>query len=182
MFWNNQCVWHPLPFSSSTTTARWFSITNLSALAADLVPRIVIDWRTEQRDIQQYLGDPKIVIPQFPLVPPFFHTLQICQLMPPLSTIYDFHDFGLIFAGIMHCLPQRLKSTLFEIFSTLQVPFGHPPFEKISNNIDFSLWGKQCIIPAKMRPKLWKSDIVMGGAAFLHFSHPSKFFFFESKR
>ena len=33
------------------------------------------------------------------------------------STMYDFHDFGLIFAGQMHCLPQRLKSTLFEIFS-----------------------------------------------------------------
>ena len=24
---------------------------------------------------------------------------------------------------------QRLKLTLFEIFSTLRVPFGHPPFE-----------------------------------------------------
>ena len=44
--------------------------------------------------------------------------------------------------------------------STLRVPFGHPPFEKISNNVDFSLWGKQCICPAKMRPKLWKSHIV----------------------
>ena len=58
-------------------------------------------------------------------------------------------------------LPQRLKSTLFEIFSILRVPFGHPPFEKISNNVDFSLWGKQCICPAKMRPKLWKSHIVV---------------------
>ena len=33
------------------------------------------------------------------------------------GTICDFHEFGLIFAGQMHCLPQRLKSTLFEIFS-----------------------------------------------------------------
>ena len=48
------------------------------------------------------------------------------------STICDYHNFGLIFAGIMHCLPQRLKSTLW-------VPFGHPPFEKVSNNVDFSL-------------------------------------------
>ena len=46
------------------------------------------------------------------------------------------------------------------LINTLRVPFGHPPFEKISNNVDFSLWGKQCICPTKMRPKLWKSDIV----------------------
>ena len=43
---------------------------------------------------------------------------------------------------------------------TLRVPFWHPPFEKISNNIDFSLWGKQCVCPVKMRPKSWKSNIV----------------------
>ena len=35
----------------------------------------------------------------------------------PYSTMFDFHNFGLIFVGQMHCLPQRLKSTLFEIFS-----------------------------------------------------------------
>ena len=64
------------------------------------------------------------------------------------------------YSHVVARLPQRLKSTLFEIFSTLRVPFGHPPFEKISNNVDFSLWGKQCICPAKMRPKLWKSHIV----------------------
>ena len=34
-----------------------------------------------------------------------------------LDTMCDFHDFGLIFVGQMHCLPQRLKSTLLEIFS-----------------------------------------------------------------
>ena len=38
---------------------------------------------------------------------------------------------------------------------------GCPPFEKISNNVDFSLWGKQCICPASMRPKLWKSHILL---------------------
>ena len=32
-------------------------------------------------------------------------------------TMCDFNNFGLIFTGQMHCLPQRLKSTLFEIFS-----------------------------------------------------------------
>ena len=64
------------------------------------------------------------------------------------------------YSHVVARLPQRLKSTLFEIFSILQVPLGHPPFEKISNNVDFSLWGKQCICPTKMRPKLWKSHIV----------------------
>ena len=58
-------------------------------------------------------------------------------------------------------LPQRLKSMLFELFSTFWVPFGHHLFKIFSNNIDFSLWGKQCICPAKMRPKLWKSHIVL---------------------
>ena len=54
-------------------------------------------------------------------------------------TMYDFHDFGLIFAGIMHCLPQRLKSMLFEIFSKGGCPKGTRSVEKISNNVDFSL-------------------------------------------
>ena len=43
----------------------------------------------------------------------------------------DFHDCGLIFAGQMHCLPQRLKST------------GTLCSKKISNNVDFSLWGSR---------------------------------------
>ena len=38
------------------------------------------------------------------------------------------------YSHVVARLPQRLKSTLFEIFSTLWVPFGHPPFEKITNN------------------------------------------------
>ena len=37
-------------------------------------------------------------------------------------------------------------------------PEGYP---EISNNVDFSLWGKQCICPAKMRPKSWKTDTVI---------------------
>ena len=59
-------------------------------------------------------------------------------------TMCDFHNFGLIFAGQMHCLPQRLKSTLFENFSNGGCPKGTRSVEKISNNVDFSLWGKQC--------------------------------------
>ena len=58
-------------------------------------------------------------------------------------TMFDFHDFGLIFAGQMHCLPQRLKSTLFEIFSNGGCPKGTRSVEKISNNVDFSLWGNR---------------------------------------
>ena len=54
-------------------------------------------------------------------------------------TMCDFHNFGLIFAGQMHCLPQRLKSTLFEIFSNGGCPKGTRSVEKISNNVDFSL-------------------------------------------
>ena len=56
-----------------------------------------------------------------------------------IFTMFDFHDFGLIFAGQMHCLPQRLKSTLFEIFLNGGCPKGTQSVEKISNNVDFSL-------------------------------------------
>ena len=59
------------------------------------------------------------------------------------GTMCDFHNFGLIFVGQMHCLPQRLKSTLFEIFSNGGCPKGTRSVEKISNNIDFSLWGNR---------------------------------------
>ena len=55
----------------------------------------------------------------------------------------DFPNFGLIFVGQMHCLPQRLKSTLFEIFSNGGCPKGTRSVEKISNNVDFSLWGNR---------------------------------------
>ena len=50
----------------------------------------------------------------------------------------DFHNFGLIFVGEMQCLPQRLKSMLFEFFSNEGCPKGTRSVEKISNNIDFS--------------------------------------------
>ena len=46
-------------------------------------------------------------------------------------------------------LPQRLKSTFSEIFSSLWVAFGDRPLENFSKNIDFSLWGKQCIFLPK---------------------------------
>ena len=51
----------------------------------------------------------------------------------------DFHNLGLIFAGQMHCLPQRLKSVLFEIFSNRGCPKGTLSVEKISNNVDFEV-------------------------------------------
>ena len=57
----------------------------------------------------------------------------------------DFHYFGLIFAGQMHRLPQRLRSMLFEIFSNGRCPKGTRSVEKISNNVDFSLWGNRAI-------------------------------------
>ena len=43
------------------------------------------------------------------------------------------------FLRTMHGLPQRLKSTLFEIFLNGGCPKGTRSVEKISNNIDFSL-------------------------------------------
>ena len=46
-----------------------------------------------------------------------------------------FSQFWSHFRGTMHCLHQRLKSTLFEIF------LNGAEWEKISNNDDFSLWG-----------------------------------------
>ena len=52
-----------------------------------------------------------------------------------------FSQFWSHFQGTMYCLPQRLKSILFEIFSNEAAPKGPLEWEKISNNVDFSLWG-----------------------------------------
>ena len=60
-----------------------------------------------------------------------------------IHTMCDFYNFGLIFVGQMHCLPQWLKSTLFEISSNGECPKSTRSVEKISNNIDFSLWGNR---------------------------------------
>ena len=43
-----------------------------------------------------------------------------------------------------HCLPQTLKSTFFEIFrALLGSPKGPRSEEKISKNVDFSVWGNR---------------------------------------
>ena len=55
------------------------------------------------------------------------------------NTMCDFHNFGLLFAGQMHCWPQRLISTLFEMFSNGGCLKGARSVEKISNNVDFCL-------------------------------------------
>ena len=57
-------------------------------------------------------------------------------------------------------LPQRLKSTFFEKKShSTGSSFGAIPLEKISTNLDFSLWGKQqCIVP-KLQFFLWFSSL-----------------------
>ena len=62
---------------------------------------------------------------------------------------YQIHYLCVIFTilvsfsqdNAMHCLPQRLKSTLFEIFCNGAAPKGPAEWEKITNNIDFSFWG-----------------------------------------
>ena len=53
----------------------------------------------------------------------------------PEITMYDFHNFGHIFAGQMHYLPQRLKSTLFEIFSKGGCPKGTRSVEKFQTTL-----------------------------------------------
>ena len=51
-----------------------------------------------------------------------------------------FSQFWSHFRGTMHCLPQRLKSTFFEIFSNGAALKGPALSEKIfSKNVDFSL-------------------------------------------
>ena len=57
----------------------------------------------------------------------------------------------------------RLKSMLFlekKCLHSWSPSSGTCHLKKIQKTVDFSLWGKQCIYPTKMRPKLWKSHIV----------------------
>ena len=52
-------------------------------------------------------------------------------------------------------LPQRLKSRFFEIFLHSWFPLGPAPGHPInffSKNVDFSLWGKQCILLRRRMP------------------------------
>ena len=62
-------------------------------------------------------------------------------------------------------LPQRHTSTLFEIFSTLWVPFEHPPFEKNSNNVILPFEANSAL-SCEMRHKLWKLYIVQNICVF----------------
>ena len=66
--------------------------------------------------------------------------LTIKSSRHPLHYVW-FSQFWSHFRRTMHCLPQRLKSTLFEIFSNRGCLKGTRSVEKISNNVDFSLWG-----------------------------------------
>ena len=60
-----------------------------------------------------------------------------------------FSQFWSHFHETMHCLPQRLKSTFFEKILSEGFPKGTRRQKQISKNIDFSLWGRQCIVPWK---------------------------------
>ena len=44
-----------------------------------------------------------------------------------------------MYVWVVARLPQRLKATFFEFFSSLQYSFGDSPLEKFSKNVDFSL-------------------------------------------
>ena len=51
------------------------------------------------------------------------------------------------FGRTVHCLSQRLTSMFFEKISECMVPLkGNRSEENFSKNVDFSLWGKQCIV------------------------------------
>jgi len=51
-------------------------------------------------------------------------------ILKAIHYVWFSHNFGLIFAGQMHCLPQRLKSTVFEIFSNRAAPKGSAEWRK----------------------------------------------------
>ena len=61
------------------------------------------------------------------------HSASYFWRVYPLYRYMWFLRFWSHFCGTMHCLPQRLKSTLFEIFSNGTAPRG----------VDFSLWGNR---------------------------------------
>ena len=63
------------------------------------------------------------------IVFPFYWKLLKFHMDIGYSTICDFHNFGLIFAGIMHCLPQRLKH-FFYTPGTLRAPSVRKNFKQ----------------------------------------------------
>ena len=54
------------------------------------------------------------------------------------------------FGRTMHCLGKAKINIFWIFFSSSHVPFGDPLLEKFSKNVDFSLWGKQCIVLPKI--------------------------------
>ena len=95
------------------------------------------------------------------------------------NRVFSFHSLLALALCVIFLILVSLKnvkkySNVFEIFSTLRVPFGHPLFEKTSNNVDFSLWGNRAlrattqstsfdIYKTQVTPKSWKSHIVSPG-------------------
>ena len=79
-----------------------------------------------------------------------------CSSQQCLNTMREYIEKKSNFKCMFGCgctcnaqLPQKLKSTFFFKKNSLQVPFGDPRLEKISENVDFSLCGKQCIVLPK---------------------------------
>ena len=88
--------------------------------------------------LNKYVEDPPIKHCYEGMILIGFPYSEHIRLFYLLYTMFDFQDFGLIFAGQMSCLPQSLKLMLFEIFLNRGCPKGIRSVEKISNNIDFS--------------------------------------------
>ena len=74
-------------------------------------------------------------------------------------------------------ITSKTKINVFEIFSSLRYSFGDSPLEKISKNVDFSLWGKKCIVLPKWTFFLvlahWAPDYFM--CAFIDFQQQQPF-------
>ena len=63
------------------------------------------------------------------------------------------------FDRIMHCLPQRLKSTFFEKNLSGGFPKEIWSGEKISKNVDFILWGNHATITSMFFGKIFFTPV-----------------------
>ena len=68
---------------------------------------------------------------------------QEAEAACPLDTQWAKTRKKVHFDKTMHCLPQSLKSTFFEIFSSGAAPKESAEWEVIPKNVDFSLWGNR---------------------------------------
>ena len=86
-----------------------------------------------------------------------FHYVSFCCTLDDViffiekhsSTMCDFHNSGLIFTGQMHCLPQMLKSTFFEIFRTEHLRRGQRSEKKFQTTLILVFEANSAFVPQK---------------------------------